>query len=91
MIYMVCYDITDTKRLRNTAKVLESYGIRVQKSFFQCKIEKNKLEELINRLLQVINIKKDFLYIYPLCEDCNRNAITDGKGEILKIETYEIL
>lgn len=88
---MVCYDIADEKRIKDVAKLLKSYGIRVQKSFFQCEIGKEKLEELTNRLLDVIDVKKDFLYIYPLCEDCSRNAITDGTGEILKLETYEIL
>jgi len=42
-------------------------------------------------LLEVIDIKKDYLYIYPLCEGCSDKVISDGEGEILKISTYEIL
>lgn len=91
MIYMVCYDISNPKRLRMVAKVLENLGLRVQKSFFQCNIEKNKVEELYARVLKIINTKQDSLFIYPLCEDCSKRAITDGKGSLIRLEDFEIL
>ena len=91
MIYMIYYDITNPKRLRNVAKVMENYGIRVQKSFFQCEMKGERMEELKLILLKKINKRKDSLFIYPLCEDCSRKAITDGKGDILKIETFKII
>jgi len=91
MIYMVCYDISDAKRLRRTAKILEDFGIRVQKSFFQCEIGKAKMDEIYAKILKVINKKKDSFFVYPLCEDCSSRAIADGNGSLIRLEDFEIL
>lgn len=89
---MVCYDITDAKRLRKVSKVLMNYGIRIQKSFFQCEISKDSIKKIIKELLNVIDTSKDRLSVYPLCDSCLRNnVIADGTGEVIKIETFEIL
>lgn len=88
---MFCYDISDDKRLRRTAKVLEQFGIRVQKSFFQCEMEKQRMQELKDKIRKVINERKDYFFIYPLCEDCSRKALTDGTGELIRLEAFEIL
>ena len=87
---MICYDISHPRRLRKTAKILENYGLRVQKSFFQCEISKEGIQKLQNDVVNVIDTKKDYFYIYPLCEDCAGKTITDGQGEIIKIQNYEI-
>jgi len=91
MIYMVCYDISNPKRLGKVAKVLENHGMRIQKSFFQCEMNKENMINLKNKLLKIINRRKDSLFIYPLCEDCSNKAITDGNGKILKLTNFEIL
>ncbi len=90
MIYMICYDISHPKRLRKAAKVLGNYGLRVQKSFFQCEISKEGMHKLRGELLEVIDTKKDYLYIYPLCESCAQKAQSDGKGQLIRLESFEI-
>lgn len=90
MIYMICYDISDQRRLRKTAKVLQDFGIRVQKSFFQCEISKEGLVKLRTALLEIIDLKKDYFYIYPLCDECTRKAQSDGKGDLIVIRDFEI-
>lgn len=90
MIYMICYDISNPKRLRKTAKILENFGLRVQKSFFQCEISKEGIDKLRTELLTVINTDKDYFYIYPLCDSCTKKAITDGKGNVIRLKSYEI-
>ncbi len=91
MIYLVCYDITNPKRLRRTAKILEDFGLRVQKSFFQCEMEPGRMERLRDLVLAVVDSKKDYFFIYPLCEDCSRKALTDGTGTLIKLVAFEIL
>lgn len=89
---MICYDIADPGRLRKVSKILTNYGIRIQKSFFQCEISKNYLRTLTEDLLNVIDTKKDKLSVYPLCNYClGNNVISDGTGDIIKIETFKIL
>ncbi|RLB65415.1 MAG: CRISPR-associated endonuclease Cas2 [Deltaproteobacteria bacterium] len=91
MLYLVCYDISSPKRLRKTAKTLENFGLRIQKSFFQCEMEKKRMESLRDRVLKIIDTEKDYFFVYPLCEDCSRKALTDGKGELIRLESFEIL
>ena len=45
--YLVCYDITDDKRLKRVFKVCKNYGTHLQYSVFECDLnprEKAKLE-----------------------------------------------
>ncbi len=90
MIYMICYDVSDPKRLSKTARTLEDFGLRVQKSFFQCEISKKGMEQLRDRILKIIDQEKDYLYIYPLCDACSEKPVTDGPGTLVRIRSYEI-
>lgn len=44
---LVIYDIISNKRRLKFSKILEGYGIRVQRSCFECLIEKAIFQELI--------------------------------------------
>ena len=91
MMYFVCYDIADPERLRNVAKTLESFGLRVQYSFFQCDMPRKVMEDLRDKLLTMININEDNLRIYPVCDDCLGKTTKLGKGNIFESKTYQIL
>lgn len=91
MMYFVCYDIADPERLRNVAKTLENFGLRVQYSFFQCDMPRKVMEELRDKLLTMININEDNLRIYPVCDDCLWKTAKLGKGNIFEPKTYQIL
>lgn len=73
MLVIVCYDVsTETsagrRRLRRVAKVCESTGQRVQKSVFECKVDRMQLEALERRLLAEIRVDEDCLRLYRLAE-----------------------
>jgi CRISPR-associated protein Cas2 len=91
MLYLICYDIAKPDRLRKTAKIMEDYGLRIQRSFFQCSMEEKKLHEMLVKIKKVIERRRDSFFVYPLCEDCSRNAETDGNGDLLRLEGYVIL
>ncbi len=91
MNYLICYDITDPRRLKRTAKILESYGIRVQYSFFELSISSEKLEILISAIKQEIDLEQDKLYLYPICDGCKKRIQIEGTGEMLSLENYIIL
>ena len=50
MRYLVIYDITDDRRLRRIARTLRSYGIRVQKSAFECELSEENALRLFKEL-----------------------------------------
>jgi CRISPR-associated protein Cas2 len=73
MLIIVCYDVnTETRegrrRLRRVAKVCEGIGQRVQKSVFECRVDRMQYEDLERRLLEEINGKEDNLRLYRLAE-----------------------
>ena len=90
-MYFVSYDIANPKRLKKVAKTLENFGIRIQYSFFECEMEKSRLESLKSNLLGQMNLKEDSLRIYPLCEDCLKNTCTLGEGNIYVPQKFMIL
>ena len=91
MIYMFCYDISDERRLRKVAKMLEKYGLRIQKSFFQADLSLEIKDKIKIDVLKIIDKKEDSFFIYPICDHCVKNAVTDGTGKLLKIEPYEVI
>lgn len=91
MTYFICYDIADPKRLSKVAKTLENFGLRVQYSFFQCEMEADILNVLLDRLLMIIDVKEDSLRVYPICEDCLRKTSVVGNGNIIELNSYQIL
>lgn len=73
MLILVCYDVNTEsregrRRLRRVAKVCEGIGQRVQKSVFECRVDKMQYEALERHLLAEINDKEDCLRLYRLAE-----------------------
>lgn len=71
MIYLVCYDVaTESKagrrRLRRVAQACKDYGVRVQKSVFECSLSDAEWVRLRSRLLKECDMDEDSLRIYPL-------------------------
>ena len=62
-IYIVAYDISDSRRWRRIFKILHGYGEWMQLSIFQCRLSKTKRAELESRLREVVKIGKDHLVI----------------------------
>ena len=88
---MFCYDITDHRRLNKIAKTLEKYGIRIQKSFFQCNVNKETADKIKRAILKIMDSKVDSFFIYPICDRCVLNTVSDGEGDIINLEPFEIL
>ncbi|MCB1144627.1 MAG: CRISPR-associated endonuclease Cas2 [Leptospiraceae bacterium] len=91
MFVLVCYDVeTITKagqrRLRKVAKTCESHGQRVQKSLFECKLEKSDYLLFENKLLKIIDLKTDSLRIYLLDQDNVEKIKNFGNANVIDFE-----
>ena len=91
MNYIFCYDITDNRRRNQISKALEQFGLRVQKSIFQCDISLEKAHEIKSTLLEIMIEKEDSLLFYPVCDDCLGKAHMMGERTLLQNASYEIL
>lgn len=84
MLILIAYDVsTETaegrRRLRRVAKVCQDYGQRVQKSVFECRLDKTTYELLEKRLLDEIDLKEDNLRFYRLSEPLNDHVKEFGE------------
>lgn len=66
--YLVGYDISDPKRLRQVARVIEGFGNRVQYSFFHCFLSQRQKKRMREMLAKVIREGEDQVIILPVTE-----------------------
>ena len=68
--YLVCYDISDPKRLRRVASACEDFGYRRQYSVFLCRLSATDVVRLRNRLHGLIDLREDQVLFIPVCGSC---------------------
>ena len=68
--WLVCYDISDPKRLRKVATACEDFGVRRQYSVFLCRVSATDMVRLRSRLYEIINLQEDQVLFIPLCAKC---------------------
>ncbi|HSQ42690.1 MAG TPA: CRISPR-associated endonuclease Cas2 [Fibrobacteraceae bacterium] len=86
MLVLVTYDVsTQTsagrRRLQHVAKACESYGIRAQKSVFECELDPAQWETLKQRLLAEFSEKEDSLRFYFLGSNWERRVEHHGASK----------
>ena len=65
-LYLVVYDISDSKRWRFVYKTMQGFGEWVQLSVFQCRLSRLRHAELIARLDENIHHEEDHVVIIDL-------------------------
>jgi CRISPR-associated protein Cas2 len=78
MLTIVAYDIADPRRLVRVARVCEDFGVRVQYSVFECRLEADRFEEFWIALQLEIDPDEDRLVAYKVCAACARDIQTAG-------------
>ncbi len=72
--YLVCYDISDDKRLRRVFKICKNYGDHLQFSIFECDLsarEKAQMEQELDAILSKADDQVLFVSLGP----------AEGRGE----------
>ena len=64
--YLVCYDISDERRLSRVLRFMKGRGIHLQYSVFHCTLTWPELIGMKEQLKGLINEREDDLRIYPL-------------------------
>lgn len=67
--YLVCYDITDDRRLHRVFNYMKAQGMHLQYSVFYCELTWHELEGLKKDLSTLIDHSSDDIRIYPLQKD----------------------
>jgi CRISPR-associated protein Cas2 len=71
-LYLVTYDIADDRRLRTVFRLMNGYGDWLQLSVFQCRLNRTRHVEMLDRLSEVISSSEDHVLILPPRQNCCR-------------------
>lgn len=88
-LYLVCYDISDSKRLRKVHQLIKAYAIGGQKSFYECWLTPKDLLNLKQDLMQLMDLAVDRVHIFQL--DTQTKAIFMGLASRQSIKPFLIV
>lgn len=96
MLILVTYDVATVetagkRRLRRVAQACEDYGVRVQKSVFECQVGQKEWVLLRNRLLTEIKTDEDSLRFYFLDEKAVQRTEHHGVDKPINLSEPLIL
>ncbi|MBF0202435.1 MAG: CRISPR-associated endonuclease Cas2 [Desulfamplus sp.] len=81
MFILVCFDIVDDRVRYRVVKTLKGYGVRVQKSVFECSdMTEHRFLKLMADVEKHIDHGEDTVRYYPLCRACVRGVEFSGTG-----------
>ncbi len=78
MLILVGYDISDPKRLHKVAQHCLDYGMRVQLSVFECRLDADKFDEFWSGLVGLIDPSNDRVVAYHICNRCAHKIYSGG-------------
>ena len=96
MLVVVSYDVSTKteagkKRLRKVAEICLDYGIRVQNSVFECKVDPAQWEVLKNELLSLYKKEEDNIRFYYLGSNWQRRVEHFGKETNFNIDELLVI
>ena len=96
MLILVTYDVSTIekaglRRLRRVAQTCEDYGVRVQKSVFECQVGQKEWVLLRERLLREIKVAEDSLRFYFLDEKAAQRIEHHGVAKPIDLSEPLIL
>ena len=74
LVYLVCYDICDPKRLRRVYQTMRGYGDHAQLSVFRCELSAAEKVAMMTDLGDLVNHSEDQVMIVPLGPPTGHNA-----------------
>jgi CRISPR-associated protein Cas2 len=78
MFYLICYDVVSDRRRNKVAHLLEGYGMRVQKSVFECVLDDAQWEMLNRKLERYLKQEEDQVRFYPMSAHTRRKVVILG-------------
>jgi len=65
MLHLIAYDVANARRLHRVARICEDYGVRIEKSVFECNLDEGRFQELWSRLSAIVT-DADSIIDYPI-------------------------
>lgn len=74
-LYLVCYDVTDNRRLYRVHRYLAGYRVGGQKSFFECWLTRAELNEVCRTLAGLLDVDEDRAHVFQLDPRMSRDYL----------------
>jgi CRISPR-associated protein Cas2 len=86
MLYLVCYDVVQDRRRNRVSNLLKGYGVRVQKSVFECVLNEDQYDMICRRLSWYIDTEEDQVRLYPMTKYARQQVKIVGLNPELQID-----
>lgn len=70
MNVVIAYDVSDNDRRARLAAILGGYGVRLQKSVFECLLDDDELASVLSTASALLNLDHDVLHVFRQCQAC---------------------
>jgi CRISPR-associated protein Cas2 len=84
--YLVCYDVVGDSRRNRVANLLKGYGLRVQKSVFECVLSGDQLEYVRRKLEGYLKAEEDQVRFYPMSVPTRRKVLILGMQPGIEVD-----
>ena len=96
MFVLVTYDVSThtpegRKRLRQVSKICMNYGVRAQKSVFECVVDGLQLVEMKTKIAAVIDFECDSVRYYNMGKGGRAHVEHVGTNQPLNVEDVLIV
>ena len=92
MFYRVCFDIVDNRIRYRVVKILKKFGMRVQKSVFECpNLTEEQYLKMKHKIESFIDAAEDSVRYYCLSKNCVWRTEYSGIGEAPHVEKYQVI
>jgi CRISPR-associated protein Cas2 len=84
--YLVCYDVVSDRRRNRVANLLKGYGLRVQKSVFECVLNASQYEMLNQKLKKCLKKNEDQVRFYPMSGHTRDKVLILGMQPLREVD-----
>ena len=91
MFVVVSYDVVDDRKRSKIAKAMKSYGERVQKSVFECRVDDQQFIRMKKAVESIMDMNEDSVRYYFLCKGCVDRIEISGWGTVTEDESLIIV
>jgi len=92
-VYLVTYDISDSKRWRAIYELMNGYGEWLQFSVFQCRLSRRRQAEMISTLDQLIHHNEDHVLILDIgvADSVTPRVVSLGKTDFEVVKRVPVI
>ncbi len=91
MAVVISYDVAHDRSRAKLAALLQHFGVRIEKSVFDCRLGDGDLADILARASTLIDPDTDTLHVFPTCNRCREGRRALGQDRAQLDEWYWVI